>query len=194
MRTPPINRLPRGLLSFFGIKSAGRNPQVLTEELLPTLDLQNWYDEGAMVEAQVDPIVFNTNPVGGSLIAPVSVSPVGTLPPTLICPQNEVWKVKVGSGVRWRFAPNATPGHCRCVLATQLPGPVTPFYRPWPMQEWGEVDSRAAALTEGGAVLFEELWVHPNEQIRILVARIEGIAVGDEVTLEANLSIVRLRV
>jgi hypothetical protein len=40
-----INRQPYGLLSFFGIKNSGRNPEALAGTIAPTLDLSRWYLE-----------------------------------------------------------------------------------------------------------------------------------------------------
>lgn len=40
-----INRQPLGLLSFFGIKNTGRNPDQLANVIAPTLDLSRWYLE-----------------------------------------------------------------------------------------------------------------------------------------------------
>jgi hypothetical protein len=38
-----VNRQPTGLLGYFGIKNGGKNPQSLSETLLPQLDLLDWY-------------------------------------------------------------------------------------------------------------------------------------------------------
>ena len=38
-----LNAFPPGLLSFFGIKNGGRNPEDLGTILAPTLELRDWY-------------------------------------------------------------------------------------------------------------------------------------------------------
>jgi hypothetical protein len=42
--TPPtVNRIPGGLLGFFGIQSGGRNPESISPGLLAQIDLTQWY-------------------------------------------------------------------------------------------------------------------------------------------------------
>lgn len=40
---PPLNLIPWGLLDFFGIKNGGRFPQQLPDQLLPVLEMFEWY-------------------------------------------------------------------------------------------------------------------------------------------------------
>ena len=40
-----INKSPRGLLSWLGLKSGGAQPQQLSPTLVPTLDMREWYFE-----------------------------------------------------------------------------------------------------------------------------------------------------
>lgn len=39
----PINRQPFGFLDFFGLKSLGKNPEVMNDQVQPTLDMREWY-------------------------------------------------------------------------------------------------------------------------------------------------------
>lgn len=39
----PINRTPKGLLEFLGLKSLGKNPDVFLDDVRPTFELQPWY-------------------------------------------------------------------------------------------------------------------------------------------------------
>lgn len=45
MPPPPLGARPEGLLALLGIQAGGRFPQHLTEELLPTAELLQWYLE-----------------------------------------------------------------------------------------------------------------------------------------------------
>lgn len=60
---PGISRQPRGLLSFFGIKNAGRNPGSMGEQLAPVLNLVPWYlaqaSESVTANGPVSVIGFN---------------------------------------------------------------------------------------------------------------------------------------
>jgi hypothetical protein len=40
---PPLNQIPWGLLDFFGIKNGGRFPQHLSDVLVPTFEMLDWY-------------------------------------------------------------------------------------------------------------------------------------------------------
>lgn len=73
---PPVNRQPTGLLGYFGIKNGGRNPQHLSEELSPGLDLLDWYLNTAPQFAQT----AGTTAAG---VSAITVSP----------PQGEAWFV-----------------------------------------------------------------------------------------------------
>lgn len=39
----PINRIPKGLLDFLGLKALGRNPEVFMDDVRPTFELSPWY-------------------------------------------------------------------------------------------------------------------------------------------------------
>lgn len=45
LQFPPLNRLPKGLLDFFGIKSGAWGPRTLGAQLVPTIELIDWYTE-----------------------------------------------------------------------------------------------------------------------------------------------------
>jgi len=55
---PPINAPVNGLLSFFGLKNGGRNPQHLSEDLVPVIDLLDWYQaNGAEAAASASTVI-----------------------------------------------------------------------------------------------------------------------------------------
>jgi len=72
-----INRSPSGLLSFFGIKNTGRNPQSIGDTLAPTLELVPWY--------------LSQNSESISFTGPVAA--VGFNPGFFNVPENETWAV-----------------------------------------------------------------------------------------------------
>lgn len=39
----PVNRIPQGFLEFFGLKSLGKNPDIMLDEVRPNVDLTEWY-------------------------------------------------------------------------------------------------------------------------------------------------------
>ena len=98
----PLNRVPAGLLSFFQIKSTGRNPDQLSDEVRPVLNMVDFYSAGigARIEESFelgfDPTNLNTS------IAVVTV------------PSDEFWIVRnvsqtarvttAGAGERAAFA------------------------------------------------------------------------------------------
>lgn len=85
MLTPPvINRIPRGLLDFFGLKTGGRNPQQLAETIAPVLDLWNLYEQDSIDVFQESVGV----PAGGAL-GPFDFGGVGIAPG--IVPADEMW-------------------------------------------------------------------------------------------------------
>lgn len=97
-----LNRIPAGLLSLLQIKSTGRNPDLLADDMRPTLDMLNFYSAGIgarieeSFELAFDPSNLNTS------IAIVTV------------PSDEIWIVRnvtstarvttAGGGERANFA------------------------------------------------------------------------------------------
>lgn len=45
LTAPTLNRIPQGLLGFFGIKNGGRYPEQLSTTLVGVADLLQWYAE-----------------------------------------------------------------------------------------------------------------------------------------------------
>ena len=66
---PPINRIPGGLLGFLGIKNGGRNPDALSNVLVPQLDLTEVYLRTNYVLARID-----------TTVAAVGFTGAGTVP------------------------------------------------------------------------------------------------------------------
>lgn len=45
LEQPPLNRLPKGLMDFLGIKSGAWGPRILGQQLGPSIELLDWYTE-----------------------------------------------------------------------------------------------------------------------------------------------------
>lgn len=108
-----ITRAPIGLLDFFGIQNQGRNPSLLSGTILPTLDVQSFY--------QTDKLEY---------IEETGIAIAGTASSTLTTtiPAGEVWYVKefalgtavLGAGVELTLQPFASlPGQSFRVQLTQ---------------------------------------------------------------------------
>lgn len=76
---PPLTTRPEGLLSMLGLQTNGSYPQHLKyDELLPTLDLLNWY-----LESRAEIQGVNPAPLGGL--------GAGTFAPLYTVPAQETW-------------------------------------------------------------------------------------------------------
>lgn len=58
---PVVQRIPNGLLGWFGIKNGGVNPTDVSATLDPSIDMLEWYLLGDVETAQV---TFSTNALG----------------------------------------------------------------------------------------------------------------------------------
>lgn len=181
---PPINRLPPGLLDLLGIRSGGRNPQVLLEQLQPHFDLTSWYLEASTIRT----IATTTIGAGSAgVISFATSSPVNI--PNLECPANEIWMAQPGCNIQWSFPVSA--GHeTRVVLMSR--NIVSGVQMRWPMTLAGWDTSDAAFIREGEAVLQSQMWIPPGH-------RIQGVQFGTRapaavISITANLSLVRMRI
>ena len=65
-----IQRVPQGLLSLLGMKGTGRNPDVLNESVVPTLEQVGFYTDGSLeFEEDVSVGIFTAG-VFSSLVVP----------------------------------------------------------------------------------------------------------------------------
>lgn len=92
----PINTIPAGLTDFFGIRSSGANPQALTDQLVNTLDLLQWY-AGESQYAQYVSVGDGSTNTGIHVILDSEYLAGNRLPIDAAggveIPQNEVWVV-----------------------------------------------------------------------------------------------------
>lgn len=89
----PLNRIPGGVLDFFGIKSFGQNPQNLEAKVQPTLDMLLWYAQTNAFYMEVPTITLATTlGVAGGTVEFPATSPTNLANGTqLVVPSNEVW-------------------------------------------------------------------------------------------------------
>lgn len=76
----PIQLIPAGLLAYFDLKNAGRNPGELVESLQPTLSMFDWYMLNKREQLQFN----HVNLVGPALTGSFEL---------FIVPEREVWYV-----------------------------------------------------------------------------------------------------
>jgi len=188
MGPPPINRLPVGLLDFLGIRAGGRNPQNLTEQLLPTLDLLRWYKDAQQFLSFVSlaPLVANQNE---------GILPLTGLPGLTngLVPNNEAWILMPGTGLGWSFDVVAGLRARGQMCIQQNPGAGSGVLIPLPMLPWGYDTSDAAIIQGGGMTLMTEMWMPPNSRLVVYTAgALAGAA--DPVTYNANVALVKVRI
>lgn len=109
----PLNKIPQGLLDFFGIKSGEWGPRELGQTLSPVIELGRWYLDGYATEFSVSvtggPIFVASLAAGTMTIT--STTPVvdgldlTTSPGNIFVPQNEVWLILEAS-VAWFYTAN----------------------------------------------------------------------------------------
>ena len=99
----PLNKLPSGLLDFFGIKSFGQYPQLLDTKLQPAIDLWNHY-VAANAEDYVLATAGLTGGVNNGYIPVTGITGSGDAAgaPYLVggiwtVPNNELWYVQLAS-------------------------------------------------------------------------------------------------
>lgn len=81
----PINRQPFGFLDFFGLKSLGKNPEVMNDQVQPIVDMREWY-----LRTNAEQLRFLQQIVAGG-VAPSSDPHIAT--GALVVPAGEWWYV-----------------------------------------------------------------------------------------------------
>lgn len=97
----PLNKLPQGLLDFFGIKSFGRYPQFLTDRVQPIIELWEMYSQtnSTVITASGE---FTADD-GAKAVEITSTSPVQLSNGLEVrVPNDEVWYISRASVV-WTF-------------------------------------------------------------------------------------------
>lgn len=181
-----INRIPGGLLDLLGIRSGGRTPQQLTEQLLPQLMMNELYFMDAMreVAVSVTTITVSTNSQYLDLLTagPSLGSPV-------IVPSNEIWLIRRGStSISWIMTMGAGTlvsmglGHTRGAA----------HFCDWPMVPNGYSSSDAAITRDGAMSLIEDVWVKPGSRLQLHLMG-ATVAATEQIGVVGALGVVRMR-
>lgn len=185
--TAPLNKLPRGLLDFFGIQSFGQNPMRLDDHLAPVVDLLRWYAQSNATQTiQVPAITVGAGSGNGGTFRFPATTPVdfgnGT---RSIVPNDEVWFCTefVTKAV---YAVGADLGEFWPAL-TDFPNGQT---RPQP--------SSTSSLASGTAAFQRVFWASMDTPIFIppgteFAAYTSGYTSAGAMLIEAHLKVLRLR-
>lgn len=171
----PINRIPLGLLDFFGIKSMGENPQVLVPTLQPTLDMFRWFGDLQAIDVFFAPpnIVANANPQS---LAITNTGPVDlTDGANLSVPQNEVWFLLEG-WIGWSFVGVGAAG-CNADFGFTFTGISAVSWAP-PMELAGFTTSSATINRSGRRSMVNPFVLPPGYTILYSHFGIDGLAAG----------------
>lgn len=161
---PPLNRLPRGLLDFFGIKHGEWGPRTLSSQLVPTFDLLRWYLDTNALEIAADPPALAVNS-GSTGISITNTSPVNLSNGVdLIVPQNEYW-IFLEASVQTIFS--AAAGQTARTGLRSISSAGQLFL--WPMASGGYDASVAAVQQAGWSYLINPVFVPPGSTIAIQV-------------------------
>lgn len=186
--TAPLNKLPRGLLDFFGIQSFGENPLKLGDAIQPNIDLFKWYVETNIPFVRVPPpVVLGAASVNGGTVefpnAPDSAS-------TTIwqVPQTECWLVNEFV-VKAVYAVGADLGEFWPATYDFVPG--TGSTRPQPSSTSSTFAGTAAFQRVGWASMNRPFFAAPGT---VLCAYSSGYTSAGALTIEAHLKYLRLRV
>jgi hypothetical protein len=160
-----VNRIPPGLLSYFGLKTTGRNPAGFADALAPVVEMRDWYLASGVTGFAALGTVGNTT---AQLVA---------LPAPLIVPDGEWWYVHQASAayvtdntvavaqlayaevqVTWGGAATATVIRGPTVQTLPSVGGryslIAPDYRWWPPGTNMRVNITASAVVNpGGAAI-----------------------------------------
>lgn len=157
----PLNRLPRGLLEYLGIKAGGWGPRELSQVLQPVLELRDWYLNADALE------VVATLPAAGVFAATVAAGTIALTNTTTVdlvvagnvtVPQDETWLILEAS-CAWTFSANA--------------GQSTDFwwgFRGVQMPSANVVGwnvSDAAIARSGGRALMRPIWSRPGDVLTL---------------------------
>lgn len=97
----PLNRIPGGLLDFFGIKSGGWGPRTFGQELNPNLDLLRFYTDPTALEISHSSslaVSTNTGAIPIASTAPIDLTTGGEL----VVPNDEIWFL-AEADINWQF-------------------------------------------------------------------------------------------
>lgn len=177
----PINRIPQGFLDFFGLKSLGRNPEVLLDEVRPSLDMTEWYlrtnaEQMRGFTTHTAPFIAFGDPFDG---------PIFTVPP------GEWWFVHAATlvvfgqvGAVWR-----QPG----IMTVRNSQPSQYFEALVSTNMTDAADGTSPVNSHATFSARPRVWLPPNTQIGTCFAYIDDgtMAPGDTLNFNVHLSVTR---
>ena len=170
-----VQLIPPGLLGFFGIKSGGRNPSELGEQVSPTLDLWDWYTQAKLLDGIAS--------LGSVPSVAVNATGIHVFSPNaIIVPEGEAWWVDnftIRTGT---------------LLAAEAIGVVPVMLRPrvGSQNQYLLVETAsgtgAAGAGQVSATSAKRFWVPPGTELGVLVST---IATAASITISAYLRFAR---
>lgn len=121
----PLNRIPSGLLAYFGIKSGEWGPRELGQQLAPVLDLRDWYMQPDATEVNFGTgagLAAIAATRSGAAFAITATNPVDLAAGSgqVTVPQGELW-LMLEADVQWGFS-NGGAGAVNAYDATFISG------------------------------------------------------------------------
>ena len=181
----PVNRIPPGLLEYFGIKTGEWGPRELGQQLLPTLDLARWYLDSSAQQLQA---TIGGNPWGADTNATVAdvtgTDPVDvTTGGVLRVPQTETWLI-LEAGVSWQSSASDNDAQFWWVS-----GNATTGFQAWPQRPMGYAGvpapaSFAAGFRQSAVSLTSPFWVPAGHTIGMQIGLV-AIGVGGSVSISS---------
>lgn len=177
----PLNRIPSGLLDFFGIKSGEWGPRELGQILQPQIDLFRWYLDNNSLDVLA---VVGASPLGASSFAQLTIT---STTPVDICslvtagqlevPNNECW-LFLEADARWTMSDAA--GSCRVGFSSGQVNVTGQAHWNMLTQGW---DAGAAGVTRGGCSTLQfPRWVLPGHRVTATMWGSTGGAATNQVT------------
>ena len=178
----PINRNPRGFLSFLDLKTMGVTPRTLGGSVAPVLDLTPFYFNDAELTVQ-----FTRTLSAAATNAFVTFSGVSTWFGLLTVPQDEWWYVR-DWGLTWIF--DALAGQTASLNLQQLTAGgllsnATQTFN-------NLITASAAAESLAGVSTGRDWWLAPGSSIGVTSAR-PIVVGGGSIAAILNTRLIRLR-
>ena len=183
----PLNKLPQGLLDFFGIKSFGRYPQFLEQRVQPMIDLWQQYAEtnclivsgGGIIDTSVSAIAIEITST-----TPVNLSN-GT---SITVPNDEAWyipRMSIGYSFGLLAGQSARFG-VRLTNENQVV---------WPAMLTTGYDTSDAAIVRAGQVsLIDPIFLRPGTRVSVGLHGTIGGTVAQPVGFTLGFWVNRMRV
>lgn len=180
-----INRLPTGMLDFYGLKNGGSYPQRVSPNVSPVIEYTLPYAyakaTALFTSSQIAP------GVGSTTIAITATGPVDlTTGGQLLVPNDETWLLLEAS-VRWAFS--AAAGQSGCMFWCYRSVAAATGFHIVPGRQQGFTDS--AAVQRGGSNSWcGQIWVPAGAELRLGV---NGVVLTANMDWDMGLRVARYK-